>query len=351
MKGTVFHGPHDVRVERVDDPTIQAPTDAVVRITRAGICGSDLHFYDGAFPIEPGFTLGHEGVGVIEEVGRNVDRLRKGQRVVVSGLVACGRCFYCRRGQPSQCSESGSAVFGYGKNSAGKLGWLGGEQSEAVRVPMADYTCYPLPDAIDDDAAVFLADILPTSFFGAINGNIRPGDTVAIFGCGPVGLCAVMSAKLFGPAEVITVDSIPYRLELAGKLGAVPVEAVNAHQTILDRTDGRGADVAIEAVGNEGALGAAIMAVRGGGTVWVVGVFGAPSFNFPIGYAFARDLTFRIGLANINAHIPELARLIERGTLDPRPLISHVMPLDDAARGYEIFNARKDNVMKVLLKP
>jgi threonine dehydrogenase-like Zn-dependent dehydrogenase len=160
-----------------------------------------------------------------------------------------------------------------------------------------------------------------------------------------------MSAKLFGPAEVIAVDSIPYRLEMARKLGALPVHSEQAHQTILDRTEGRGADVTIEAVGNEGALTSAIMAARGGGTVSVIGVFGAPSFNFPIGYAFARDLTFRIGLANINAHIPELARLIEHGAIDPRPLISHVMPLEDAAKGYEIFNARKDNVIKVLLKP
>jgi alcohol dehydrogenase len=351
MKGTVFHGPHDVRVERVADPELKAPNDAIVRITRAAICGSDLHFYHGALPIEPGFVLGHEGVGVIEEVGRNVAHLKKGQRVVVSGLVACGGCFYCRRGQPSQCAESGSAVFGYGKNSAGKLGWLGGEQSEAVRVPMADYTCYPLPDAIDDEAAVFLADILPTSFFGATNGNIRPGDTVAVFGCGPVGLCAVMSAKLFGPAEVIAVDSIPYRLDLAKKLGAYPVNVAEANQTILDRTDGRGADVAIEAVGNDAALNAAITSVRGAGTVSVIGVFAAQSFNFPIGYAFSRDLTFRIGLANINAHIPELARLIERGALDPRPLVTHVLPLDQAAKGYEIFNARTDNAIKVLLKP
>jgi len=351
MKGTVFHGPHDVRVERVDDPEIKTPTDALVRITRAGICGSDLHYYHGAFPIEPGFVLGHEGVGVIEEVGSGVDRLKKGQRVVVSGLVACGRCFFCRRGQPSQCFESGSAVFGYGASAAGKLGWLGGEQSEAVRVPMADYTCYPLPDAIDDDCAVFLADILPTGYFGAINGNIHPGDTVAIFGCGPVGLCAVMSAKLFGPSEVIAVDSIPYRLDLARKLGAFAVDTETAQQTILDRTEGRGADVTIEAVGNDTALTSAIMAARGGGTVSVIGVFATQSFNFPIGYAFMRDLTFKIGLANINAHIPDLSRLIEKGTLDPRPLISHIMPLTDAPKAYEIFNAKKDNAMKVLLKP
>ena len=351
MKGTVFHGPHDVRVERVDDPKLQTPTDALVRITRAAICGSDLHYYHGSYPIEPGFVLGHEGVGVIEEVGAGVDRLKKGQRVVVSGLVACGRCFFCRGGQSSQCAESGSAVFGYGSTAAGKLGWLGGEQSEAVRVPMADYTCYPLPDAIDDDVAVFLADILPTSFFGATNGNIRPGDTVAIFGCGPVGLCAVMSAKLFGPAEVIAVDSIPYRLELARKLGAFAVDTETAQQTILDRTEGRGADVTIEAVGNEASLTSTIMAARGGGTVSVIGVFATQSFNFPIGYAFMRDLTFRIGLANINTHIPELARLMEKGTLDPRPLISHIMPLSEARQAYEIFSAKKDNAMKVLLKP
>ncbi len=351
MRGTVFHGPHDVRVERVADPEIKSPTDAIVRITRAAICGSDLHAYHGAMPAEPGFVLGHEGVGVIEEVGPGVTRLKKGQRVVVSGLVACGGCFYCRRGQPSQCSESGGAVFGYGKNAARNLGWLGGEQSEGIAVPMADYTCYPLPEGIDDEAAVFLADILPTSYFGALNGNIRPGDTVAIFGCGPVGLCAILSAGLFGPAEIIAVDTVPYRLELARKLGANPVDAAKAQDVILNRTNGRGADVTIEAVGNEGALNGAIMAARGGGTVSVIGVFMGPTFEFPIGLAFARDLTFRIGLANINAHIPELARCIERGAIDPRPLISHVLPLDDAAHGYDIFNARKDNVVKVLLKP
>jgi len=174
---------------------------------------------------------------------------------------------------------------------------------------------------------------------------------VAIFGCGPVGLCAIMSAKLFGPAEIVAIDSIPYRLEIARQLGANPVDASRAQETILARTNGRGADVTIEAVGNEGALNGAIMAARGGGTVSVIGAFMGPTFEFPIGLAFARDLTFRIGLANINAHIPQLAQCIERGAIDPRPLISHVLSLDDAARGYEIFNAHRDNVVKVLLKP
>jgi alcohol dehydrogenase len=351
MKATVFHGPRDVRVERVPDAALGAPTDAIVRITRAAICGSDLHVYDGGMPVESGFVLGHEGVGIIEEVGAGVTRLRKGQRVVVSGVIACGECFYCRRGQPSQCDVTGGSVFGFGKMAARKLGDLGGEQSEAIRVPMADFTCYPLPDAVDDDAAVFLADILPTAYFGAVNGDIRPGDTVAVFGCGPVGLCAVIAAQLFGPAEVIAVDSVPYRLELARKLGATAVTLDKARETILNRTDGRGADVTIEAVGNAGALSASFENVRGGGTVSMIGVMGKPTWDYPMMLAFQKDLTFRVGLANINAHIPELSRLIEHKRIDPRPIVSHILPLEDAARGYKIFDARTEGAIKILLKP
>ncbi len=351
MRAAVFHGPRDVRVERVPDPELKAPGDALVRITRAAICGSDLHPYHGVMPVIPGFVIGHEAVGVIEQIGRGVTRLKKGQRVVVSAVVACGECYYCRRGQPSQCAESGGAVFGQGRNFAGKLGELGGEQSEAVAVPMADYTCYPLPDAVNDDAAIFLADILPTAYFGALNGDIRPGDVVAIFGCGPVGLCSVLAAQLFGPAEVIAVDSVPYRLELAKKLGATAVTIDAAHEKILASTDGRGADVTIEAVGNENALNAAWENVRGGGTVSMIGVLALPAYNFPLLLAFQRDLTFRVGLANINAHIPRLANLIAHGRLDPRPIISHTLRLDDATRGYQIFDAHAEGAIKVLLKP
>ncbi|HUY28105.1 MAG TPA: alcohol dehydrogenase catalytic domain-containing protein [Candidatus Binataceae bacterium] len=351
MKATIFHGPRDVRVERVPDPEITSPSDAIVRITRAAICGSDLHPYQGEMPVEPGFVLGHEGVGVVEELGNGVTQLRKGQRVVVSGLVACGNCFFCRRGQPSQCAIAGSAVFGFGKNAAGKLGELGGEQSEAIAVPMADYTCYPLPEGVDDDAAVFLADILPTAFFGALNGDIRPGDTVAIFGCGPVGLCAILAAHLFGPAEVIAVDSVPYRLDLARKLGATAVTLAEAKQKILDRTDGRGADVTIEAVGNESALNASFDNVRGGGTVSMIGVPGQPLYNYPIMLAFQRDLTFRVGLANIRAHIPQLATLIEHHRIDPRPIISHTLGLDETPHGYKIFDAHTEGAIKILIKP
>ncbi len=351
MKAAVFHGPRDVRVESVADAALAAPTDALVRITAAAICGSDLHTYHARTPALPGFVLGHEGVGIVEEVGRGVSTLKRGQRVVVAATVACGNCFYCRQGQVSHCETSGSAVFGYGSNFAGKLGDIGGAQSEALCVPMADYTCYPLPEGIDDEAAVFLADILPTGFFGALNGDIRPGHTVAVFGSGPVGLCAVMAAGLFGPAEVIAVDTIPYRLELARKLGATPVDARDAMDLIMAHTAGRGADVVIEAVGHESALHAALAAVRPGGTVSAIGVFSEPVFNFPIGPAFIRDLTFRIGLANIRSNIPQLARLIESGRLDPRPIISHRLALDDVPHGYRIFDARIENALKVLIKP
>jgi 2-desacetyl-2-hydroxyethyl bacteriochlorophyllide A dehydrogenase len=351
MRAAVFEGPRDVRVENVPDPSIRDATDALVRITRAAICGSDLHAYHGRNPVEPGFVLGHEAVGVVEDVGQGVTQLRKGQRVVVSAVIACGSCFYCRRGQVAQCARSGSAVFGYGKNFAGTFGDLGGAQSEALVVPLADFTCYPVPDSIDDDAAVFLADILPTGYFGALNGDIRPGDAVAVFGCGPVGLCAATSAKLFGASEVIAVDSIGYRLELARQLGATPVNPADAAEKILAHTDGRGADVAIEAVGHQSALESAFAAVRPGGTVSVIGVFSEPTYPFPIGLAFMRDLTFRIGLANIRTHIPELVRLIDCGRIDPRPLITHKLPLNDAARGYDIFDGRKEGAVKVVLNP
>ncbi len=351
MRATIFHGPRDVRVESVADAKIKSPNEAIVRITLAAICGSDLHCYHGRDAVIPGFILGHEAIGIVEETGSSVARIKKGQRVVISCVVSCGECYFCRRGQPSQCSETGSSVFGFGKNSAGKLGDIGGCQSEAVAVPYADYTLYPLPEGVDDQQAVFLADILPTGFFGALNGDIRPGDTIAVYGCGPVGLCAVMTAGLFGPAEIIAIDSIPYRLELAKKLGATAVDVSQATQTIMDRTNGRGADVCIEAVGSEAALNEAFVTVRGGGTVSMIGVVGLAAYNFPMMLAFMKDLTFRVGLANMRNNIPHLARLIEKGRLDPRPLVSHTLALGEIARGYKIFDARSEGALKVLIKP
>lgn len=351
MKAAVFHGPRDVRVETVPDPTITSPNQAVVKITRAALCGSDLHAYHGRDPYVPGFVIGHEAVGIVEEVGAAVTRFRKGDRVVVSCVVSCGECFFCRRGQPAQCSESGPAVLGFGVNAAGKLGEVGGCQAQAVAVPFADYTLYPLPEAIDDDLAVFLADILPTAYFGALNGDIRPGDTVAVFGCGPVGLCAVMTASLFGPAEIIAVDMVPYRLELARKLGAVAIHVSEATQKIMERTEGRGADVCIEAVGASASLDAALASARPGATVSMIGVLSAPTYEFPMMLSLMRGLTFRVGLGNMRNNIPHLARLVEKGRIDPRPLISHTFPLDKVPYGYQIFDAHTEGALKVLIKP
>jgi alcohol dehydrogenase len=351
MKATVFHGARDVRVETVEDAKIRTPNQAIVRITRAAICGSDLHSYHGRDQVIPGFVIGHEAVGTVEEVGPGVSRIKKGQRVVIACVVSCGDCYFCRRGQPSQCSETGAPVFGFGKNFAGKVGDIGGCQAEAVAVPYADYTLYPLPEGIDDDQAVFLADILPTGFYGSLNGDIRPGDTVAIYGCGPVGLCAVMTAGLFGPAEIIAMDSVSYRLELAKKLGAVAVDVAKANETIMARTNGRGADVCIEAVGSEAALNDAFNNVRGGGTVSMIGVAGLQSYNYPMMLAFMKGLTFRVGLANMRNNIPHLARLIEKGRIDPRPLVSHTLALPETPRGYKIFDARSEGALKVLIKP
>jgi alcohol dehydrogenase len=351
MKATIFHGPRDVRVESVPDPKITAPNQAIVRITRAAICGSDMHSYHGRDQMVPGFVLGHEAIGIVEETGPAVTRIKKGQRVVIACVVSCGECFFCRRGQPSQCSETGSAVLGFGKNAAGKLGDVGGCQSQAISVPFADYTLYPLPESITDEQAVFLADILPTGFFGALNGDIRPGDTVAIYGCGPVGLCALLAAGLFGPSEIISIDTVPHRLELAQKLGATAVNVAQANQTIMDRTNGRGADVCIEAVGSEAALNDAFLSVRGAGTVSMIGVVGTPTFAYPMMLAFMKNLTFRAGIANMRNNIPHLARLIEKGRLDPTPLVSQILPLSETPHGYEIFDARSEGALKVLIKP
>jgi alcohol dehydrogenase len=351
MKATIFHGPRDVRVESVPDPKITAPNQAIVRITRAAICGSDMHSYHGRDQMLPGFVLGHEAIGIVEETGTAVTHIKKGQRVVIACVVSCGECFFCRRGQPSQCSETGSAVLGFGKNAAGKLGDVGGCQSEAISVPFADYTLYPLPESITDEQAVFLADILPTGFFGALNGDIRPGDTVAIYGCGPVGLCALLAAGLFGPSEIISIDTVPHRLELAQKLGATAVNVAQANQTIMDRTNGRGADVCIEAVGSEAALNDAFLSVRGAGTVSMIGVVGTPTFAYPMMLAFMKNLTFRAGIANMRNNIPHLARLIEKGRLDPTPLVSHILPLNETPHGYQIFDARSEGALKVLIKP
>ena len=349
MKAVIFHGKGDVRVETVPDPAIEQPTDAIVKITTSAICGSDLHPYHGRVGVGDVFPIGHEFVGVVEEVGPEVRGVRPGDRVVAPFSVSCGSCYTCRNGLPSQCETTGRGVFGMGV----RRGSFPGAQAEYIRVPFAAYMLEPFAPGLGDDQMIFLADILPTGYFCAEGAGIRPGDTVALFGCGPVGLCALMAAQLFGPAQVLAVDRVAYRLALAKSLGAVPIDADrdDPAAAIQERTAGRGADVALEAVGHESALSMALRAVRPGGTVSVVGVYVEEVFPFPIGQAFVKGVTLRIGTCPARQYIRRLMSLLATGRLDLSRLITHRLPLTQAPAGYRIFDRKEENAVKMLLLP
>ncbi len=345
MKAVVYRGVEHVAVETVPDPKLVAPTDALVRITTAAICGSNLHSYHRETPNLAGAVLGHEGVGVVEEVGKGVTRFKKGQRVFVPWRPACGQCWACLHDQHSRCTTV-TAAFG-SKD-------LPGSQAEFTRVPYADVGLDLIPDDITDDDAIFLTDIFPTGFFCAENGGVKPGDIVVVMGCGPVGLMAQMSALLHGAALVLAVDRVPFRLEMARQLGAVPVNdtQVNLKERVLAETQGRGADVALEAIGTDGsALLAAIPLVRVGGTVSMVGVPTEDAYAFPIRTAFSADLTFKIGLCPAKRLMPRLINLIRQGKAKPSQIITHRLPLSEGAHGYHMFANREPGVMKVLLRP
>ena len=346
MRGVVFHGPYDVRVEEVADPAIKDPRDAIVRITRTSICGSDLHLYHGTVPAEPGVVVGHECVGVIEEVGRDVRRFRKGDRVIVPGVVGCGDCEPCRRGYMVGCMNWLNKVLGFTKE-------LPGGQAQAIPVPHADANLYPTPPELSDEQVLFLTDILPTGYYAAQNANIKPGQTVALIGCGPVGLFALQSAQLFGAAQVLAIDKVGYRLERAKQYGAIPIDASkeDVRTRVFEATDGQGAHAVIEAVGAVETVHLAFELARVGGIVSVVGVLVQNDFSFPMGTALMKDLTFRIGLVNVAGFIPTLLPLIRSGRLDPSALISHRMPLAQGAEAYKLFDGRQDGCLKVALQP
>lgn len=349
MKAVILHGKGDVRVESVPDPKLHDATDAIVRITTSAICGSDLHPFHGRMPPDNPFSIGHEFVGVVEEVGTEIRRIRRGHRVVAPFSVSCGFCYFCRNRLPAQCETTNHAVFGMGKRGGG---WPGA-QAQYIRVPYADFMLEPIPAELTDEQVLFLGDIFSTGYFCAENGGIRPGDTVAVFGCGPVGLCTQMAAQLFGPALALAVDFVPYRLELAKALGCVPVDASAGDpvEEIRARTHGRGADVTLEAVGHESALHMAIKAVRPGGTISSVGVYVEKSFDFPIGEAFLRDLNLKMGKCNARNYIASLMPLMQQGKIDPTRIITHRLPLEEAVRGYRIFDQKEEQAIKVILKP
>ena len=346
MRGIVFHGPHDVRVETVPDPGLRDRRSALVRVTRTSICGSDLHVVHGVVPSEPGVVIGHECVGVVEAVGAEVRRFRKGERVIVPGVVGCGDCEPCRRGYPVGCLHFIQKVFGLSSE-------LPGAQAELIAVPNADVNLWPTPSDLSDEQVLFLTDILPTGYYAVENANIKPGQTVVIIGCGPVGLSALLSAQLFGPASILAVDRVGYQLEKARSFGALPIDASkeDVRQRVLEATDGQGAHAVIEAVGAQETVHLAFELVRTGGTVSVVGVLIQQDFAFPMGTAFMKDLTFRVGLVNVSRFIPTLVPLIRSGRLDPTALISHHLPLAQGEHAYALFDKREDGCLKVALQP
>jgi alcohol dehydrogenase len=346
MRAVVYEDVRTVSVGDVPDPTIVEPDDAIVRVTTAAICGSDLHFYSGKAPLSPGDTIGHEGVGVVEAVGPEVARFKPGDRVVLAFDVVCGDCWFCRRGQSSLCEEFrtlGAGPFG---------GGLGGAQAELVRVPYADTNLLPIPEDLEDERALFVGDILTTGYYGAAIAGIEPGDTVTVVGAGPVGFFCAQSALLHDPKEVQVLDMEPDRLRLVEQVGAVPINVRerNPQMAVSDRTDGRGADVVIEAVGNVPAFETAVEVVRRGGAVTVVGMFVTESVTIPLGMYWARALDVRFaGICPIHAWWDRAMAAVTEGRIDPLPIISHRMALDDAARGYELFESRK--ATKVVLTP
>ena len=401
MKAVVFHAIGDIRVDDVPEPVIEQPTDAVVRLTASAICGTDLHFIRGTFSgMKKGQILGHEGVGVVEQVGSAVRDIRVGQRVVIPSTIACGTCRYCREGGFAQCDQAnpkgkraGTCFFG-GPEAAGGYKGL---QAELARTPWADTNLVPIPDAIPDDQAILLSDILPTGWFGADLAQVAPGETVAVFGCGPVGLMAIASAFAMGAGSVIAVDRLPDRLAMAEKLGAETVnfDQVEVAKTIVEMTGGDGADKVIEAVGVNaqhaqhgpdapGVVGKvkeaviqrlteptantrgdkfvagdkpaqsldwAIECVRKSGTVSIIGVFPPTDREFPIGVAMNKNLTIRMGNANHRRYYDVLIEHVLAGRLDPVAILSNVEPMTGAIEAYEAFDRRQPGWIKVELEP
>lgn len=345
MKAVTFQDAGHVRIEDVPKPAIAAPTDALVRVTATAICGSDLHILHGVTPVNPGAILGHEFVGVVEEAGPGVTRFGAGDRVVAAFSTACGVCALCRRGWFSQCVEK--ATFGHGEF----FGGLGGGQAEHCVVPHADLNLEAIPEGVTDEQGLFVGDVLSTAYFGAERADLRPGDTVAVIGAGPVGLLAIMAADLFGPALIFAVDMVEERLALAQELGATPIDASRVHPVaaIQEATGEIGVDASIECVGAIPAITTAIECVRGGGTISSLGVPSATSADFPYMEAWMRDLTFRAGWANVQAYMPRLLDLIAAGRLRPERVISHRMTLDQAEDAYRMFDARE--ATKVVMTP
>jgi threonine dehydrogenase-like Zn-dependent dehydrogenase len=388
MKALCWMGKKSVKVGTVPDPKILNPRDAIIRVTTTAICGSDLHLYDGYIPtMQQGDILGHEFMGEVVEVGRENRALKKGDRVVIPFTISCGRCLFCTRGLWSLCDNSNpnawmaeklngfstSGLFGYSH----LYGGYAGGQAEYVRVPFADVGAFKVPDELPDEKVLFLSDIFPTGYMAAENCDIQPGDVVAVWGCGPVGQFAVRSCFLLGAERVIAIDDVPERLRMAAEGGAETLDF--DHESVFERlkekTGGRGPDACIDAVGLEAhgttpdaiydrvktaaymatdranVLRQAINSCRKGGTVSVPGVYGGFLDKVPFGAAFAKGLTLKMGQTHVHRYMPKLLESIRMGEIDPSFVITHRFPLAEAATAYQVFSAKQNGCIKVVLKP
>jgi threonine dehydrogenase-like Zn-dependent dehydrogenase len=346
MKAVALYGPRDVRVDEVPKPTVEDRGDVLLRIDRSAICGTDLHPYHGRVEIEEGFVLGHEYMGTIEAKGDAVTQFEEGDRVVGSFFVACGKCWFCRRGLFMKCVAI--RVFGMGM----AFGDLPGAQSEYMRVPEADLTLRKMPDnGIGDEDVLFVGDILTTGYDAIRKAGMEPGAVVAVVGAGPVGLCTVMSAVALGAGRVVAIDMVEDRLKLAETLGAIPVNPneTDPEDVVREMTEWRGADVVVEAVGHESALATAFTLARQGGTITVPGMYVEDQASIPIGDMWLKNINMVTGVANIQGHMDELLELVRDGRIDPKAIISHRLPLSEAPRGYEMFDAKE--ALKVVLDP
>jgi threonine dehydrogenase-like Zn-dependent dehydrogenase len=386
MRAVTYHGSYDVRVDTVPDPILQEPDDIVLKITATAICGSDLHLYRGKMPeLKNGDILGHEFMGTVVDAGSEVTGLQKGDRVVVPFVIACGQCFFCERQLYAACEttnpdrgaimnrknvRSGAAFFGY----THLYGGVPGGQAEYVRVPKANVGPIKIPETLPDEKVLFLSDILPTGYQAVLNADIGPGSSVAIFGAGPVGLMSAACARLLGAETIFMIDHHPYRLEFARQTyDVLPLnfDEVDPAEVIVEKTSYRGVDAAIDAIGFEAkgsaletimtdlklegssgvALRQCIAAVRRGGTISVPGVYAGFIHAFLFGDAFEKGLTFRMGQTHVQRFLPELLEHIESGRLQPDVIISHRMPLAEAATAYKIFEKKEDDCRKVVLTP
>lgn len=340
MKALMYHGPGKKMLEDRPKPTLKEPTDAVVRITRTTICGTDLHILKGdVATVTDGRILGHEGVGIIEEVGSSVTSFRAGNKVLISCITSCGKCGYCRRGIYSHC-ENGGWILG---------NTIDGTQAEYVRIPHADTSLYHIPEGADEDALVMLSDILPTGFeCGVLNGQIKPGDTVAIVGAGPIGLAALLTAQFYSPAEIIMVDTDINRLDVAKTFGATKVVHGNAVDEIMKLTEGKGVDVAIEAVGIPDTFDICQSIVAPGGHIANVGVHGK-SVELHLEKLWSSNVTITTRLVD-TVSTPMLLKTVQSGKLQPRKLITHHFTLNEIMKAYDTFgNAAKEKALKVIL--